>query len=414
MPSYARDRPWPGASNWSDAHSRDALQAMADNCRRLAGFQDVVINVVHRGVYRAVAVTGDRRDRELLMDSELNPTVLAEEVSRSERWGRCYHFVPAGSAEPNEAWFVTPDYDKADAEDAWDAEDLLFAPLRDSDGVDIGFLCLDRPDTGRRPSVEDLVALDRYADQVRAAVVVATQRHSALARLDELAAVDETSLIATVAHELRGPLSAVIGHLEMLRDSPRLAAEERRSVVAAQRAAGRMHRTADDLLVLARVRDSHGRDDAARADVRTVAAGVVEVLGPAAAAAGIELALKISAGALVARAEPRHLERAVLNLVGNAIKFSPRGSSVTLELDRADDEVVVTIRDRGIGISAADLAELGTQFFRSTNPAALAVAGSGLGLSIAHQVAERVGGRLEVESELGQGSCFRLVLPALP
>jgi signal transduction histidine kinase len=106
------------------------------------------------------------------------------------------------------------------------------------------------------------------------------------------------------------------------------------------------------------------------------------------------------------------LDQVVANLVGNAVKYTPDGGSVTVSLSRSGDEVVLQVADTGIGISAEDQEQLFTEFFRSNNPQAVAQPGTGLGLTIVARIVARHGGRLHLTSELGAGSTFRVVLPA--
>jgi signal transduction histidine kinase len=101
-----------------------------------------------------------------------------------------------------------------------------------------------------------------------------------------------------------------------------------------------------------------------------------------------------------------------LNLVSNAVKYTPEGRRIKLCLAVEDGDVVLECVDEGIGISDDDQQQLFSEFFRSTNPVAFAEPGTGLGLAIVKRILERHGGRIEVRSQLGEGSTFRVVLPA--
>jgi two-component system phosphate regulon sensor histidine kinase PhoR len=106
-------------------------------------------------------------------------------------------------------------------------------------------------------------------------------------------------------------------------------------------------------------------------------------------------------------------EKIVLNLLSNALKFTLAGS-IAVSLRWADDHVELEVADTGIGISAQDRERLFTRFFRTADAASRAVAGAGLGLSITKDIVESHGGRIEVESEPGRGSVFRVRLPSRP
>jgi signal transduction histidine kinase len=105
------------------------------------------------------------------------------------------------------------------------------------------------------------------------------------------------------------------------------------------------------------------------------------------------------------------LHQAVYNLVENAIKYTPSGGEVTLHLQSTSDSLTFAIRDSGIGIQKEDMKRLFEKFYRGTNREALAQRGTGLGLAIVRSIAERHGGRVWVESELGKGSTFYLLIP---
>lgn len=176
MPSYAADRPWPGASNWSNQLSRDALHALARGSFRMAGFQTCVINVIHRDCFRVVAVAGDDATRNALMDSEVESKILLFELTRADRWGERFWFVPAERAGRGRAFGWTTDRAKRPEANAWDQEDLLLAPLLYGDGEMIGMLSVNAALDGLRPGPEAHDALDAYAEQIELALRVALDR----------------------------------------------------------------------------------------------------------------------------------------------------------------------------------------------------------------------------------------------
>ena len=100
------------------------------------------------------------------------------------------------------------------------------------------------------------------------------------------------------------------------------------------------------------------------------------------------------------------------NLVGNAVKYTPSGGRVAVRLSRDKQGVAVDVRDSGIGIGSDEIARLGEEFFRASNAKSSGIGGTGLGLAIVRQHLDRWGARLEVESEVGHGSTFRVVFPS--
>jgi two-component system phosphate regulon sensor histidine kinase PhoR len=115
----------------------------------------------------------------------------------------------------------------------------------------------------------------------------------------------------------------------------------------------------------------------------------------------------------VIEADQALLHQAVYNLVENALKYTPNGGEVTIHLLTAPTTLTFAIQDSGIGIPASDLPRLFEKFYRGTNREALAQRGTGLGLAIVKSIAERHGGKVWVESELGKGSIFHLQIPVM-
>ncbi|MCM3517026.1 ATP-binding protein [Nocardioides sp. P86] len=237
----------------------------------------------------------------------------------------------------------------------------------------------------------------------------------------ELQALDvyKTRLIATVSHELKNPLTSVVGHLELLTVLDELPARATASLAAIGRGTTKLARVVDDLLLLSRVGDPERLVEAERVDLLGVVAEAHDLVRVEAQRREVALAPPLADGAparLVVEGDADELERAVTNLLGNAVKYSPPGSEVQVVVrsrrTAGAAEVVVDVVDQGIGISAEDRGRLFEEFFRSTNPEALSRPGTGLGLAIVARIAAGHGGHVEVASELGRGSTFSLCLPA--
>ncbi len=283
----------------------------------------------------------------------------------------------------------------------------------------LGNLVLTRPvDAPDWSATERAAALDIGHDLGR--VVLNARSFEREQRLvAELRAIDSYKgrLIATVSHELKNPLTAILGHVEILEDlvqdlSPELARSVGPSVATIGRGAHRMTRVVEDLLLLARVGDPDRPVVPTRVDVGSVVADVLALLAHALDERGLDVVVETPRRPVVAMAEAEEIERLVTNLVSNACKYTPTGGTITVCLAVEGHEVVLECTDTGLGISEADQAQLFQEFFRSTNPVALAEPGTGLGLNIVHRIAVRHGGRTEVESRLGEGSTFRVRLPA--
>lgn len=227
----------------------------------------------------------------------------------------------------------------------------------------------------------------------------------------DLAALDayKSELLATVSHELKNPLSAVLGYVELLDDQA--VPGQGDAFRSINRNIERMTRLVDDLLLLSRLANPDQPMPREPVDLDALARDVVDDMTIHASLRRVDLQRTASSGPVFVDGNPDDLERALLNLVGNAIKYSPPGARVDVTVHGGGATGLVEVRDQGLGISVADQASLFGEFFRSTNPVARAEPGTGLGLSIVKRIAERHRGRIDVASELGAGSTFTLAIP---
>jgi len=293
------------------------------------------------------------------------------------------------------------------------AASLLFVPVG-AGPTCVGNLVLTRIEGQPAwSSTEAAAALDIGHDLGRAILNARTfDREHRL--VQELTALDvyKGQLIATVSHELKNPLTAIVGHLEILESAPEVSDRTRRSLSAIERGARRLQRVVDDLLLLSKVGDPDNPVIPAPVPMQPILEDLRDLTAVAAQRAGITVALDMPAEPVVASGDAAEIDRALANLLGNAVKYSRPSTTVSVSLERRDDEVVVVCRDQGIGISPEDQDQLFTEFFRSADPAARAQPGTGLGLAIVARIVERHGGSIGVESALGVGSTFTLRLPA--
>jgi signal transduction histidine kinase len=289
---------------------------------------------------------------------------------------------------------------------------MLFVPLGAGQEC-VGALVLTRaPDDREWSSVEVSAARDIGLDVGRAVLNARTyEREREL--VAELQALDtyKSQLISTLSHELKNPLTAITAHLELLDDTD-MAPDANISLQAIDRGARRLLRIVDDLMMLAKLGDPDTPLISAPVDLGAIVDEVVDMLSVTARSHGVELTTAYAERPVHVPGAATELDQVVANLVGNAVKYTPDGGSVTVSLSRNGDEVVLQVSDTGIGIAASDQEQLFTEFFRSNNPQAVAQPGTGLGLTIVARIVARHGGRLQLTSELGAGSTFRVVLPA--
>ncbi len=293
-----------------------------------------------------------------------------------------------------------------------DVASMLFVPLGAGQQC-VGALVMTRgPDDPEWSPVEVSAARDIGLDVGRAVLNARTfEREREL--VSELQALDtyKSQLISTLGHELKNPLTAISAHLELI-DGASVEPDTRFSLDAIERGARRLGRIVDDLMMLAKVGDPDTPLVTAAVDLGAIVDEVVDMFSVSATSGGVELRTDYTERPIHVLGDAAELDHVVANLVGNAVKYTPRGGSVTVSLSRVDNEVVLEVVDTGIGISAEDQEQLFTEFFRSRNPQAVAQPGTGLGLTIVARIVDRHGGRLHLTSELGAGSTFRVALPA--
>ena len=220
----------------------------------------------------------------------------------------------------------------------------------------------------------------------------------------------KTSLFATVAHELKNPLTSIVGHLELLRDDP--GADSDWSLGVMDRNTHRLQALVDDLLTLSKVSDPDRPLVSGQLDLARLTQDAIDMFGPIAEQRGIRVTSDLIEDTAVVVGNADELGRVIENLLSNAVKFSPDNGIVRLTTRRDRDTVRLLCADDGLGISKQDQQSLFTEFFRGSNPAALQVPGTGLGLSIVARIIARHGGSVSVASELGSGTTFEVALPA--
>jgi PAS domain S-box-containing protein len=259
------------------------------------------------------------------------------------------------------------------------------------DGSLRGFVKVTRDETLRRQAEQQVRALN-----------------AELRELDRL----KSDLIATVSHELRTPLTSIRGYTELLldEDAGSLGTTQRRMLDLIDTNGARLLSLVEDLLSVARVDAGEFAPARESVPVPDLLARVDAAARPG-LPAGLVLVLAVPPGAPTVIGDPVELERALLNLMSNAMKFSPDGGVVTLGCEYDAAEVRITVADTGIGIAIEEQEHLFERFFRATAARENHIQGTGLGLALVKTIMEAHGGRVTLRSVPGAGTTVTLHLP---
>jgi signal transduction histidine kinase len=282
---------------------------------------------------------------------------------------------------------------------------LIVAPLL-LEGQALGSLALTF-DAPRRFDAEEQAFVLALAGQCAQALERARLYAAAQAAL---AARD--SFITVASHDLRTPLTALLGQAILLeRRAEQEGASERlrRSSLVVRQQAARLSRMIDALLDLSLIQSGQLLVERAPLDLAALLRRIVEEVAPTLTIHTLEL--QGGEEACPVEGDELRLEQVFLNLIGNAVKYSPEGGAVLVRLARHGAEVLAEVRDDGIGIPAEALPRLFERFYRAPNAGEHAVSGAGIGLYVVRELVARHGGRVEVASEVGAGSAFTVCLP---
>ncbi|HEX7716155.1 MAG TPA: ATP-binding protein [Marmoricola sp.] len=277
----------------------------------------------------------------------------------------------------------------------------IISPVLDERGEFLGYVA----------TADDVT--DRLATQAALETALSTER-AAVERLTEIDQVKDR-FVSSVSHELRTPITNIVGYLELLMDGvygePN--EEQARAMSRVDMNSRRLLTLIDDLLTLSRMESIDQARDLLPVDLVSVLQRAEEIVRPGLRGRDLRLEVDLPDEPVVIAGDAGQLERLVINLATNAVKFTRDGGVVTLRLRAPADGIgaVIEVQDTGIGIPADDQAMLFSRFFRATQARESAVPGSGLGLSIAKSIAELHGGRISATSVFGSGSTFRVEFP---
>jgi PAS domain S-box-containing protein len=271
--------------------------------------------------------------------------------------------------------------------------------VRDPYGAPMSFLSVVRDVTDRRAAEQALVfALDK-------------ERETNKRMLDLDRAKGE--FVSAVSHELRTPLTSIVGYTELLADDvPGTLTEQQQQLVERiDRNGERLLTLVEDLLTMARVEDGNLSLERVETDLRDAVRVATDEVAHSAHKGRVSLNVNLPSEPVMMEGDPAYLERLVLNLAGNAVKFTEAGGEVEATLRVTGEVAELSVTDTGMGIPLEDQGRLFQKFFRSSVATEHAIQGTGLGLHIVRSIAEAHHGEITFESTPGQGTTFWFRVP---
>ncbi|MBA4370196.1 MAG: hypothetical protein C0418_01280 [Coriobacteriaceae bacterium] len=225
-------------------------------------------------------------------------------------------------------------------------------------------------------------------------------------------AMMKNEFVSMVSHELRTPLTSIKGYVDLIVDGEAGEINEiqREFLTIVQENSDRLVSLINDLLDISRIESGRIHLKLEPIDVADLMADVADTFRIAAESAGISLEMKSARGLPRAKGDRDRVGQVLMNLVSNAIKYSPGGGSVTMSAARRADSVVLEVKDTGMGVAAEDIGHLFDKFYRVDNSLTREIGGTGLGLSVCKSIVELLGGRIWARSRPGQGSTFGFTL----
>ncbi|MFZ5647156.1 MAG: sensor histidine kinase [Bacillota bacterium] len=239
--------------------------------------------------------------------------------------------------------------------------------------------------------------------------------HQLKEKIETLKKLDDTrrSFVASISHELRTPLTIMQGYTEALMDG--IARDDRQRekyLVNIYEEALRLRRLVDDLLDLRKLETGTVSIEMGRVDLSEIIQSVSELFGETLNGKSVKIKVDIPSGGLTARGDSDRLKQVVINLVDNAVRFSPGGGTVEIKGENAGDLIRVSVKDQGPGIKEEDRQLIWERFYKADSSRTERNSGSGLGLAIARQIIELHGGAIDIDSKTGEGSTFWFTVAA--
>jgi len=400
------------------------LTGIARAVRESLGFRMVLVRLLDEetGTFKARSFAGlDDASVAKLRQHEV-PLEEFERLMRDEfRMGPCYFIShEAQYWDRNDERLVIPDLGER-CEGEWHPLDSLFVPLQTRDRRLIGYLSVDDPADRQVPSRETIEILEIFSTQAVVAIENAQLYSDLEAKIDELrwmtARLEEShetrnAFMANVSHELRTPLTSIRAYLDTVISEvrPKLKSQHAHFLNVILEETLRLTGLVDDLLSFSKMEAGKIRLNRETVHVHDLVREALSVVAAEAEQKGLTLVEDLGDVEPIP-ADRDRVAQLLMNLLGNALKFTDYGGRITARVREEEDGVRLEVEDTGIGISGENLERVFERFYQTDGSSTRKYGGVGLGLAICRGIVEQHGGRIWAESEEGAGSLFVAWLP---
>ena len=298
----------------------------------------------------------------------------------------------------------------------WGAASVVITPFGVGPEL-LGCLAVARDDPGVPWTPAEVEAVESLAGDTGRGLEHARLYEGEERVIEELKAVDraKAGFIAAASHDLRTPLTSIIGYVELLADHEAglVGPEQAKMLDAVDRNAQRLKTLIEDVLTISKIELGAFTSRLAPVDLTSLVWAAADVIRPSAGVGGLTFETVATDKGLMVDGDAEQLDRVLVNLLSNAVKYTPRGGSVSLSLAQEEGSAVVTVADTGIGIPEREQESLFTRFFRASNAVDRALPGSGLGLSIVRTIVANHHGQISLTSTEEEGTTVAVRLPLL-